>query len=186
MASQPGNVTFPINQTILDGGLAVSDKEVKKTIIELAENMKIIVEPGGAVALSAAIFKKDLIKNKNVLVIISGGNVDINIFKKQMDIIRKNPDKPFNWAWISLNPNITIDFIINNLDKPFDWGNISTNKFEKDKELFIEEEYRKYLAAYKIQNWWKHITMSPYYAIGRKFIDRDGQELLNEYNEMTK
>ena len=60
------------------------------------------------------------------------------------------------------------------------------NEFQKDKELLFEDAYKKYLAAYKIQQWWKHITMSPYYAIGRKFIDRDGQELLNEYNEMTK
>ena len=71
-------------------------------------------------------------------------------------------------------------------DKPWNWGYISMNEFQKDKELFIEEAYNKYIAAYKIQQWWKHITMSPYYAIGRKFIDRDGLALLNEYNEMAK
>ena len=103
-----------------------------------------------------------------------------------MKDITERPDKDWNWDCISRNKNITMEFIINNPDKPWNWETISKNKFEKDKELFIEEAYKKHLAAYKIQNWWKHITMSPYYAIGRKFIDRDGLALLNEYNEMTK
>ena len=80
LAPQPGNVTFPINQTTLDGGLAVSDKEVKKTIIELAEDMKIVVEPGGAVAATALLTNKISVKNKNVVVMISGGNIDYKLF----------------------------------------------------------------------------------------------------------
>ena len=80
LAPQPGNVTFPINQTTLDGGLAVSDKEVKKTIIELAEDMKIVVEPGGAVAATALLTNKINVKNKNVVVMISGGNIDYKLF----------------------------------------------------------------------------------------------------------
>ena len=80
LAPQPGNVTFPINQTTLNGGLAVSDKEVKKTIIELAEDMKIVVEPGGAVAATALLTNKINVKNKNVVVMISGGNIDYKLF----------------------------------------------------------------------------------------------------------
>lgn len=80
LAPQPGNVTFPVNQTTLNGGLAVSDKEVKKTIIELAENMKIVVEPGGAVAATALLTNKISVKNKNVVVMISGGNIDYKLF----------------------------------------------------------------------------------------------------------
>ena len=80
LAPQPGNVTFPINQTTLDGGLAVSDKEVKKTIIELAEDMKIVVEPGGVVAATALLTNKINVKNKNVVVMISGGNIDYKLF----------------------------------------------------------------------------------------------------------
>ena len=78
-----------------------------------------------------------------------------------------------------MNPNITIDIVKNNPDKPWNWGNISMNKFEKDKELFIEEAYKKHLASYKIQNWWKHITMSPYYKIGCKLINK-------KYNDLFK
>ena len=80
LAPQPGNITFPVNQTTLDGGLAVSDKEVKKTIVELAEDMKIVVEPGGAVAATALLTNKISVKNKNVVVMISGGNIDYELF----------------------------------------------------------------------------------------------------------
>ena len=80
LAPQPGNVTFPVNQTTLNGGLAVSDKEVKKTIVELAEEVKIVVEPGGAVAASALLTNKISVKNKNVVVMISGGNIDYKLF----------------------------------------------------------------------------------------------------------
>ena len=80
LAPQPGNVTFPINQTTLEGGLAVSDKEVKKTIIELAEDMNIVVEPGGSVAATALLTNNINVKNKNVVVMISGGNIDYKLF----------------------------------------------------------------------------------------------------------
>ena len=103
--------------------------------------------------------------------------------QKYWDFIQENPDKPWIWEVISSNPNITMDIIRDNPDKPWHWEAISENEFQKEKQLFIEDAYKKYIAAYKIQQWWKHITMSPYYKIGRKFIDRDGQALLNEYNK---
>jgi len=98
------------------------------------------------------------------------------------DIIRENPDKPWYWDAISRNPNITMDIIRENPDKPWDWKAISLNKFQKEKQLFIEKAYKEHLASYKIQQWWLHITMSPYYKIGRKFIDRSTNELMDEYN----
>ena len=55
LAPQPGNITFKINSNNLEGGLSVSDEEVKKTIILLAEQLKIVVEPGGAVAAAAVL-----------------------------------------------------------------------------------------------------------------------------------
>ena len=95
------------------------------------------------------------------------------------DIIKENPDKPWDYCGLSKNPNITMDIIKDNPGKPWDWERISSNKFQKDKKLFIEEAYKKYLAAYKIQNWWKHITMSPYYKIGRKFINKKYDNLFD-------
>ena len=80
LAPQPGKLTFTINQSTLHGGLVVSEEEVKKTIITLAENLKIITEPGGAVAAAAVLHKKINVQNKNVVVMISGGNIDSEMF----------------------------------------------------------------------------------------------------------
>ena len=77
----PGEITFAINKENLKGGLSVSDEEVKKTIILLSEHLKIVVEPGGAVAAAALLNKKINVENKKVLVMISGGNMDLELFK---------------------------------------------------------------------------------------------------------
>ena len=45
------------------------------------KHLKIVIEPGGAVALASALNHQQLIKNKKVLVIISGGNIDYKVFK---------------------------------------------------------------------------------------------------------
>ena len=82
LAPQPGDLTFSINNKILRGGLSVSDSEVKNTIIQLAENLKIVVEPGGAVAASALLSDKLEIKNKIVIVMVSGGNIDNALFSQ--------------------------------------------------------------------------------------------------------
>ena len=81
LAPKPGDITFPINLRHLDGGISVSDEEVKKTIILLSEHLKIIVEPGGAVAAAALLNKKINIKNKKIVVMISGGNIDLELFR---------------------------------------------------------------------------------------------------------
>jgi len=82
LAPKPGDITFSINQKILKRGLTVSDNEVKKTIKQLAENLKIVVEPGGAVAATALLNKKIEFQNKTIIVMISGGNIDNDFFSK--------------------------------------------------------------------------------------------------------
>ena len=89
---KPGKITFEVNQKNLTAGLSVSDKEALMAMHTAFKYFKIILEPGGAVALAAAITDKISIKNKNVLVIASGGNVDKDILKsvlkrKQFKII---------------------------------------------------------------------------------------------------
>ena len=78
---QPGNLTFPINLKNLEDGIVVNDDEVKNSIKILAEHLKIIVEPGGAVAATAALTEKIDLKNKTVVVMISGGNIDLEMFR---------------------------------------------------------------------------------------------------------
>ena len=81
LADKPGKITFKINKLNLTSGLSVSDKEALIAMKTAFEYLKIVLEPGGAVALAAAIFKKIDIRDKNVLVIASGGNVDKDIFE---------------------------------------------------------------------------------------------------------
>jgi len=86
LAEQPGNITFPINQKNLYQGLSVTDDEVKKTILTLSEDLKIVVEPGGAVAASALLNHKIDTSNKTIVVMISGGNIDELLFS---NIVKK-------------------------------------------------------------------------------------------------
>ena len=81
LADKPGKITFEINKLNLTSGLSVSDKEALIAMNTAFKYLKIVLEPGGAVALAAAIFRKIDIKDKNVLVIASGGNVDKDIFE---------------------------------------------------------------------------------------------------------
>ena len=81
LAPKPGYVTFPINLKNLEKGISVSDEEVKRTITLLSEHLKIVVEPGGAVAAAALLNKKINTENKKVIVMISGGNIDLELFR---------------------------------------------------------------------------------------------------------
>ena len=81
LAEKPGKITFEINKLNLTSGIAVTDQEALIAMNTAFKHLKIVLEPGGAVALAAAIFRKMDITNKNVLVIASGGNVDKDIFE---------------------------------------------------------------------------------------------------------
>ena len=86
LAETPGKLTFDINKKILSEGISVSDREVMKAIKIGYEWLKMVIEPGGAVALAASISKIELVKNKNVLVVLSGGNIDTDIFSESLNI----------------------------------------------------------------------------------------------------
>ena len=101
-----------------------------------------------------------------------------------MDFIEKYPDKPWNWSCISRNPNVTMEFIEKHPDKPWDWRLISKNKFLKEKNLFTEKQMRKYLAAYRIQQYWDKALTNPSCTIGRNKINRNYDELFNEDGSM--
>jgi len=77
---QPGDLTFPIMKQYCGLGLVVSDEECLKAMAIAYSRLKIVLEPGGAVALAAAIFKKELIEGEDVIVVASGGNVDSPLF----------------------------------------------------------------------------------------------------------
>ena len=87
--------------------------------------------------------------------------------------ILDNPDKPWDWLAISMNPNITMKYILDNPDKPWNWSCISWNPFLKDKEEFVDKMYREHLAAILIQNAYKNALVNPNCKIGLNRIERD-------------
>ncbi|MFD1848695.1 threonine ammonia-lyase [Oceanobacillus bengalensis] len=75
--SQPGSLTFPILQMYLDDLILVSEKEIKEAQIYILEKTKQLIEPSSAVTVAAAMYDKLGVRDKNVVCIISGGNVDV-------------------------------------------------------------------------------------------------------------
>lgn len=81
LAPSPGRLTFPINRKLVAGGLCVSEDEVRRAMHFAWSRMKLLLEPGGAVALAAAMHQ--LPKNsaaRQVGVLLSGGNTDMDSF----------------------------------------------------------------------------------------------------------
>ena len=76
MAPEPGELTFPINQRLVSGGLVVSDEMTIEAIRYAWAELKLVLEPGGAVALAAVLGGKINCSGKTVAVVLSGGNVD--------------------------------------------------------------------------------------------------------------
>lgn len=76
LTAEPGNLTWPINSKALAGGIAVSDDEAKDAMRIAAEHLKLVAEPGGAVALAALTSGRFKLDGRTVVVILSGGNVD--------------------------------------------------------------------------------------------------------------
>ena len=76
----PGELTFEINQRLLTGVLTVSDEEVRSAIRFAFRNLKLVVEPGGAVALAAVLSGKLQTEGKTTALVLSGGNIDIDLF----------------------------------------------------------------------------------------------------------
>jgi threonine dehydratase len=80
MTPMPGELTFAINSRLLAGGLAVTDAEVAAAMRAAFETLKLVVEPGGAVALAAALSGKLDCRGRTVAVVLSGGNVDASLY----------------------------------------------------------------------------------------------------------
>lgn len=80
LASTPGRLTFPINSRLLAGGLSVTDDEVKAAMRYAFGELKLVTEPGGAVALAALLHDRAPASEVPVAVVLSGANVDREIY----------------------------------------------------------------------------------------------------------
>ena len=75
-----GELTFAINGRCLKGGLTVSDDEVRSAMSYAFRELKLVVEPGGAVTLAAILAGKIDVAGQTVGIVVSGGNVDPDLF----------------------------------------------------------------------------------------------------------
>ena len=84
LAHSPGRLTFAVNQPRLAGGISVTDAEVMAAIRFAFTHLKVVVEPGGAVCLAALLAGKFDAKGRVVGAVLSGGNVDPDVFGRAL------------------------------------------------------------------------------------------------------
>ncbi|HET7850163.1 MAG TPA: threonine/serine dehydratase [Pseudolabrys sp.] len=80
MTVTPGELTFPINRALIGEGVAANDADVARAVAYAFRELKLVVEPGGAIGLAALLAGKIDVKGKIVVGILSGGNVDADTF----------------------------------------------------------------------------------------------------------
>ncbi len=79
LTASPGELTFPILQRLAGPGIAVTDDQALRAMVLAFSHLGLVVEPGGAVALAAALFAEGL--GDTVICTASGGNVDPALFQ---------------------------------------------------------------------------------------------------------
>ena len=82
MASIPGEITFAINSKLLAKGVTASDAEVGHAVGFAFRELKLVVEPGGAVGLAALLAGHIDVRGQTIVIVLSGGNVDAELFAR--------------------------------------------------------------------------------------------------------
>ena len=78
----PGDLTFSLIKDYVDDIVTVSEDEIAAAILALIEKQKLIAEGAGAVSVAAVMFDKIPVEGKNVVCLVSGGNIDVNILSR--------------------------------------------------------------------------------------------------------
>lgn len=79
---KPGDITYELCCNYVDEIVTVTDDEIAAAILALMEKQKLVAEGAGAVAVAAVMFDKIETRNKKVVCIVSGGNIDVNILSR--------------------------------------------------------------------------------------------------------
>ncbi|MDE5556617.1 MAG: threonine ammonia-lyase [Ruminococcus sp.] len=79
---EPGENTFKYVSDYVDDIVTVTDDEISAAILALMEKQKLVTEGAGAVSVAAAMFNKVPVKNKKVVCLLSGGNIDVTILSR--------------------------------------------------------------------------------------------------------
>ncbi len=80
----PGALTFPIMHRLCGDGVVVTEEEALKAAALAFQRLKIVVEPGGAVGLAAALFHANESTTQNLIAVCTGGNVDAEVFAQAL------------------------------------------------------------------------------------------------------
>ena len=80
ITAAPGELTFPIMQRLCGTGIVVPDEDCLRAMAQAFTRLKLVIEPGAAIALAAALFHPNQIKGDAVIVVATGGNVDAPVF----------------------------------------------------------------------------------------------------------
>lgn len=84
ISPQPGDLTFPILKRLCGPGIVVPEEDCLHAMAHAADRLKLVTEPGGAIALAAALFHGDQVEGDAVVVMISGGNVDMPVLVRAL------------------------------------------------------------------------------------------------------
>ncbi|MEM6277113.1 MAG: threonine/serine dehydratase [Pseudomonadota bacterium] len=84
---QAGDLTWPVIQRLCAPGIVVTEEEALRAMALAWLRLKIVVEPGGAVALAAALFHGDAVEGEDVALTVSGGNVDPAVFAMALETL---------------------------------------------------------------------------------------------------
>ena len=79
---EPGDLTYDCVKEYVDEMISVTEDEIAAAILTLMEKQKLVAEGAGAVSVAAVMFDKIPLENKNVVCLISGGNIDVNILSR--------------------------------------------------------------------------------------------------------
>lgn len=84
ISPSPGQITFPIMYRLCHAGIVVTEEDALRAMQAAFERLKIIAEPGGAVALAAALYHPTASVGDDVICTVSGGNVDASVFAQAL------------------------------------------------------------------------------------------------------
>jgi threonine dehydratase len=87
VTNQPGDLTFPIMQAHCGPGVVVSEDECMRAVALAFDRLRVVVEPGGAAAMAAALFHPDQFTGDAVIAVATGGNVDATVFAKALETL---------------------------------------------------------------------------------------------------
>ncbi len=84
---QPGNLTFPILKRLCGPGLVVTEDEVLRAMALAFRHLRVVIEPGGAVSLAAALFHPEALGSDTVIAVATGGNVDPALYARALETL---------------------------------------------------------------------------------------------------